>query len=209
MVNAGAKTIEGTIVWTSGAQTPLKLWRRAGLDDVVRERHALGMTVAEIRTSLIHGDQSTGQKWRVTKACIYGKLRRLGLQPHRAQRDKGLDRGKLEHLHARGLTMRQIAAQLNGEGLLTPTGRTWTDSTVFHWLGRRGRRNELEGLHLAALEDAKRRGLSDRDAASEFNVRGVPRVGRRTWTADAVRQRRTTLNRRRRRMMSVRKGDSK
>lgn len=55
------------------------------------------------------------------------------------------------------------------------------------------------------FSEAKQRGLKNRETADEFNRRAIPRVGRRRWTADAVRQRRIQLKRRRR-MLAERAG---
>ena len=111
-----------------------------------------------------------------------------------------MDRAKVQRLYDQGLTLREIAARLDAEGCSTAQGRQWTENAVWHWLGKRGRRQELECAHEQALADAKRRSLTNREAAAEFNARGLPRVGRRGWTAEVVRQRRVQLNRRRRRL---------
>jgi hypothetical protein len=78
----------------------------------------------------------------------------------------------------------------------TATGKTWALSTLEYWLGGGGRREQLEELHRTVLDDAKRRGLTNREAAEEFNRREIPRERNREWTADVVRQRRAQLKRR-------------
>src|SRR5262249_28143731 len=93
----------------------------------------------------------------------------------------------------------EIASTLNRGGNRTVRGNAWNANAVWHWLGRRRRRDDLEALHRHALAEARARGLTNAQAAEEFNAKGVPRVGRKSWTDDAVRQRRTQLARRDRR----------
>jgi DNA invertase Pin-like site-specific DNA recombinase len=190
------EAIEATIMWASDAETTLRVWRRRGLDDLIRRLHAEGMTVQEIRAALAVGDPETGQRWSRTASGIYQVLKRLGLRPHPVPRGQPVDRTLIRRLYDDGLTLNEIADQLNARGLTTARGKQWTSYALQHWLGRGGRREQLEELHRAVIEDAKRRGLTNRQAANEFNAQAIPRVGKRRWTADVVRQRRVHLKQR-------------
>ena len=200
IVRASDEMVEGTIVWVSGARTPVRVWRRAGLLRLIRDRHAEGLTAREIQSWLERGDPETGQCWRRTRSAIYQVLRRFGLRPNPAPRWLPVDRAAIHRLYERGLTFREMTAQLNAERVLRPSGRAWTENSVWHFLAGGGRRRYLENLHREALDDAKRRGLTSRQAAEEFNERRIPRVGRREWTTETVRQRRFALKRRKRQL---------
>ena len=63
-----------------------------------------------------------------------------------------MDRAKVQRLYDEGLTLREIAARLNAEGCSTAQGRQWTENVVWHWLGKRGRRQELECAQAALTE---------------------------------------------------------
>jgi hypothetical protein len=110
-----------------------------------------------------------------------------------------VDHTLIRRLYDDGLTLREIADELNAKGLMTAKGKTWAPGAFQHWLGRGGRREHLEHLHRSVIEDAKHRGLTNQEAAEEFNKRRIPRVGNRQWTADVVRQRRAHLKQRRKR----------
>jgi hypothetical protein len=196
VVHRTDEAIEATIMWGSGAETTLRVWRRRGLYNLIRRLHAEGMTVPEIRAALAAGDPETGQRWSRTPGGIYQVLKRLGLRPHPAPRGRWVDRTLIGRLYDDGLTLNEIADQLNARGLTTARGKAWTSQALAHWLGKGGRRDQLEELHRAVITDAKRRGLTNQQAADEFNEKGIPRVGKRRWTADVVRQRRVHLKQR-------------
>jgi hypothetical protein len=196
VINRTDEAIEATIMWASGAETILRVWRRRGLYSLIRWLHGEGRTVPEIRAALAVGDTATGQRWVRTASGIYQVLKRLGLRPHPVRRGQPVDRTLIRQLYEDGLTHQEIAEELNARGLTTARGKPWVPYALQHWLGSGGRRNHLEALHRAAIEDAKRRGLTNQEAADEFNMRGIPRVGQRRWTADVVRQRRAHLKRR-------------
>lgn len=188
-------SIEITVVWASGAQTPVRLWRRDGVDELIRQRHAEGMTVCEIREWLAAGDRTTGQRWERTTAAVYQALRRLGLRPHPGRQTMALHRGRARDLYESGKSLREIAAQFNDAGSRTPNGKKWNANAVHRALGLTLGRDRYVRLHRALLEDAKRRGLTHRQTADEFNAKRVPRYSRRPWTSDAIRQRSIVLRR--------------
>jgi hypothetical protein len=199
--------IQMDVQWAGGLVTPLHIHRRRGIEQLVRALHQQGMTVAEIRERLGEGDAETGERWNYTAGGIYQILKRLGLQPNRP-RPRGSLLAKINQLYDEGVTLDGIASTLNGDGHRTARGNAWNANAVWHWLGRRGRRDDLEAIHRQALAEAKARGLSNAQTAEEFNAKGIPRVGCKSWTDDAVRQRRSQLARRDRRVakLDVRNG---
>src|SRR5205823_1764506 len=126
VVRADAEAVEGTIVWVSGAETPVRVWRREGLRWLIRERHAAGMTVPEIQVWLANGEPETGQRWKRTTSSIYQVLRRFGLRPNPVPRRIAVDRAAVQRLYDGGLTLREIAARLDADGVRTTSGKPWT-----------------------------------------------------------------------------------
>jgi DNA invertase Pin-like site-specific DNA recombinase len=196
------EAIVGKIIWASGTETAVRVWRRRGLYRLIRRWHGQGMTVPDIQAALSVGDPETGQRWARTRAGIYQALKRLDLRPNPLRLQESV-LAKINRLYDEGVTLDGIASTLNDDGHRTVRGNTWNANAVWHWLGRRGRRDDLEDIHRRALADAKARGLSNAQAAGEFNAQGIPRVGCKSWTDDAVRQRRTQLARRDRRMAKL------
>lgn len=199
VVRRTPEAVEATLTWAGGSRTVVRTWRRLGMYHLVRDQHQAGMTVPQIRAWLAEGDPETGQRWHLTTSGIYQILKRLQLRPNPAPRGGAVDRARIRLLYDTGYTLREIAMQLDSEGARTSNGRRWSENSVWHWVGRGDRRIQLELLHRDALAAAKRRRLTNRQAADELNARGVPRVGKRAWTAEAVRQRRAKLRRRARR----------
>ncbi len=196
MVTNTAESIELSILWNSGVETQHRRWRRAGVDRLIADWHAAGKTAAEIQKLLEVGDPTTGQTWPRTKSAVYQALRRLGLRPNPGRQTPKPERDHMRELFGRGLTLPQIAEERNAAGSRTPFGRLWNANGVYNAIGGKlGRFDRHEDLHREVLDDAKRRGLTNKQAAEEFNAREIPRVTGRQWTADAVRQRRRFLNR--------------
>jgi DNA invertase Pin-like site-specific DNA recombinase len=188
-------SIEITVLWASGAETTLRLWRRAGVDELIRQRHAEGMTAREIRNWLAGGDATTGQRWERTTAAVYQALRRLGVQPHPARQTMAAHRPRVRELYDAGKTLREIAALLNASGSRTPNGGPWKVNSVHRALGLKLGRDRYARLHRELFADAKRRGLTAEQTADEFNAKRIPRYSTQPWTADAVRQRGAVLKR--------------
>lgn len=193
-------SIEMTLLWASGAQTALRLWRRAGVDELIRQRHADGMTAYEIRNWLAYGDTTTGQRWERTTAAVYQALRRLGLRPNPARQTMALHRARVRELHDDGKTLGEIASILNASGSRTPHGSPWKINSVYRALGLELGADRYAELHGELIADAKCRGLTAKQTADEFNAKRVPRYSAQPWTADAVRQRGCVLRRADRRL---------
>jgi hypothetical protein len=208
-VSTTPESVEIIIVWASGEETPLRVWRRAGVDELIRRRHAEGMTACEIRNWLARGDPTTGQHWDRTTAAVYQALRRLGLQPHPARQTMAVYRVRVCELYDGGKTLREIAALLNASGSRTPNGGPWELNSVHRALGRKLGRDRYAQRDRELLADAERRGLTAKQTADEFNAKQVPRYSREPWTAEAVRFRRAALKYRARRAgRSVAEADS-
>ncbi len=191
-----AESIELSIRWKTGVETQHWRWRRAGVDRLIAGWHAAGKTAAEIQKLLEVGDSTTGQTWPRTRAAVYQALRRLGLRPNPGRQKPKPERDHMRELFARGLTLPQIAEERNAAGSRTPFGRPWNTNAVYNAIGGKlGRFDRHEHLHREVLDGAKRRGITNKQAAEEFNAREIPRVTGRPWTADVVRQRRRFLNR--------------
>lgn len=194
-VSATPLSIEITVYWASGGQTALRLWRQAGVDELVRQRHAEGMTAAEIRDWLAIGDPATGQQWPRTTAAVYQAFRRLGVQPHPGRRTIAMHRSRVRELYDAGNTLREIAALLNSEDSRMPNGRLWNFGGVHRALGFELGHDRYGRLHRELLADAEQRGLTTAQTADEFNVKRVPRYSTQPWTARAVGLRRAAFKR--------------
>ncbi len=194
-----AEAVEATVCWHSGVQTVLNLQTRAGVRSLVCALNAEGLTVEQICQRLREEDPDTGARWKYTLSAVYQILRRFDLHPNSPPARPSVDQAVIQNLYDQGLTLTGIADKLNASRVASPSGKSWNMNMVWHWLGTTGRREQLEHLHRAAIVDAKARGLSNEEAAVEFNRDGLPRVGGRQWTGDVVRQRRTQLKRRKRR----------
>lgn len=204
------ESIELTISWKDGSETRHRRWRRAGVDRLISDWHAAGKTAAEIQKLLEIGDSTTGQTWPRTKAAVYQALRRLGLRPNPGRQTAESEREHMRHLFERGRTLPQIAEERNVAGSRSPLGMQWNANAVYNAIGGNlGRFDRHEDLHRRVLDDAKQRGLTNKQAAEEFNAREIPRVTGRPWTADIVRQRRTFLNRKAREVSSDTPADHK
>lgn len=186
--------IEATVHWFDDTTTPITLLHLGGMREYVRELHTEGLTAKQIRDRLAAGHPVTGQKWEYTKVHIYQILRHLGVAPNSRRTAMAGIRSQMLALYEQGLGIREIAEQLNRAGHRTSRDRAWTQTAVYHWLNKHDRRSQLEAQHHALLLDAKRRGLSNAEAAEEFNRRGIVRMGGGPWTSEVVRQRRKHLN---------------
>lgn len=195
VVHRTADGILATVLWCSGARHQLHLRTQRGVASLVCDLSQRGLSVEQIRETLRAGDPTTGLRWAYTASAVYQILKRFGVRPNPPKRST-VDRQALQELYDRGMTLVEIAARLNATGIGTPSGRAWNEYIVWHWIGTKGRRKELEELQRAAIVDAKARGLTNAQAASEFNERQLPRAGNRRWTADVVRQRRAKLKKR-------------
>jgi hypothetical protein len=161
------------------------------------------MTVREIHDWLARGDATTHQRWERTTAAVYQALKRMGLQPNPGRRTMAAYRQRVRQLYNAGKSLHEIAELLNASETPTPNGRSWTDNAVYRALGLELGRDRYAQLHRELLADARRRGLTAKQTADEFNAKRVPRNSSRPWTADSVRLRRVFLNRAARQGRSV------
>jgi len=191
--------IEATVHWVDGTTSALKVWRRRGVRELVRQFHAEGMTARQIRDRLAAGDLETNQRWQYTVTHIYQMLRQLALTPNSRRTAMNNLTSEIGVWTERGFTLAEIAERLNGTGYRTSLGRRWPPNAVYYWMSTRNRSRELEHLHRRLRAAAKISGLTNANTAEEFNRLNVTRAGRRPWTADAVRQRRAQVRPSRRR----------
>ena len=109
LVKATRERIDATIVWKTGSQTSLAIWRGLGRYNLIRELHAQHLTVPEMRERLATGQNSTGQLTRICLGQIRAILRKLGLEPHRHSADIRLLREKAAELSREGRPYEWIA----------------------------------------------------------------------------------------------------
>lgn len=195
IVSRSDETLDCTVNWISGAVTKLALLRRAGLHRWIAEMHAAGHSVPRIRAILAAGRSDSGQSWDFTPSGLYQILKRLGVPPRPVARPRATQAiSESRRMYAAGHTYEEIIAELTRLGITNSRGGQVTMAALSSWLGADpGRRRALEAIHREALVDAAVRGLSNWKIALQLNERGIARVGRRPWTADAVRQRKTQL----------------
>lgn len=195
VVTRTAEDIDFVVTWVSGAETRIRLLRRAGLYRLIRELHEAGNSVPSIKELLSVERPDSGQCWNLTAGALYQILRKLDLSPNpvgRQQATTAIDAAR--RLYDDGHTYEEIKKELRDAGMTNAWGKPVEMGALSSWLG--GRRRELEMRHREALLDADMRRLSNRQIAEEFNKRRIPRVGGREWTEDAVRQRKAHLKRR-------------
>jgi DNA invertase Pin-like site-specific DNA recombinase len=186
LVKATRERIDATIVWKTGSQTSLAIWRGFGRYNLIRELHEQNLTVPEIRERLATGKNSTGQ---ITVLCL-GQIRailsKLGLQPHRHSAEIRSLREKAAELSRGGRPYEWIAKEFNDHGFPSPSGKQWSRFMV-EWLLHTAEKNSepLEELHRRAILDALARGLDYQEMAVEFNERKLRRGNnyRQPWTA--------------------------
>jgi hypothetical protein len=79
VVGATKSRIDATIVWKSGGQTPVFVWRARSRHHLIRELYAQQLTAAEIKQHLAAGKTSTGQVVNITVVGIQVSLQKMGL----------------------------------------------------------------------------------------------------------------------------------
>ncbi len=187
--------IDATIVWKSGGQTPLCIYRAAGRYNLVRELHAQKLTVLEIKERLAAGKTSTGQVVNITAAGIYMILHSLRLKANHYSAGYLSLGQKAAELNREGRSLAWIARHFNEQGIGSSSGKRWTDQKVYRQLRAIGDKTELlENIHRRVIAEARSRRLNYRQMAVEFNQRNIRRRGGQTWTATALRQRWANLN---------------
>jgi hypothetical protein len=195
VVAATKERIDATIFWKTGAQTALVLWRGIGRYNLIRELHAQGLTVFEIKEHLAAGKTSSGQKMNITVGRLYDVLRKLGLKPNRFSAEYLKLREGAWELHQGGQSTDSIAEHFNNQGFKSASGVPWTQSMVHGLLRAQGKTAILlEDLHREVINEARARGLNYRQMADEFNKRGIRRRDGQPWTARDIKRRWGGLN---------------
>jgi hypothetical protein len=196
VVTATKQRIDATIVWKSGAQTPIVIWRNVGRHQLIKELHEQKLTVFEIQQHLAAGRTSTDQKVKITVGRLYVILRKLGLEPHRFSAEYLSLRDKARDLNRQGHSVDWITEHFNEQGFESPSGKPWTRDMVYGLLRAQGKKPvSLEETHRAAIREARDRGLNYREMAEEFNERGIRRRDGQAWTARDIKKRWGDLNR--------------
>jgi hypothetical protein len=195
VVSATSERIDATIFWKTGAQTPIILWHNTGRYNLIRELHAQGLTVFEIKEHLAAGKTSSGQKMNITVGRLYDVLRELGLRPNRFSAEYLKLRQTAWELHQGGQSTDSIAEHFNEQGFKSASGAPWTQSMVHGLLRAQGKTAILlEDLHREVISEARARGLNYREMAEEFNERGIRRRDGQPWTARDIKRRWGGLN---------------
>jgi DNA invertase Pin-like site-specific DNA recombinase len=189
-VTATKDKIHGTVLWKSGHETSIKVWRQTGRHNLIRELHAQGFTVPEIHELLARGQTSNGQIWKVNRLAVYHIHKRLGIKPNRNPVWYESLRQEAATLNEQGRSMKWIAAHFNSRGLKSLWGKPWTKKLVFSLISKVPRKPySLQKLHREVIAEARSRGLKSAEMAREFNERQVPRRDNRPWTPKAINER--------------------
>jgi DNA invertase Pin-like site-specific DNA recombinase len=195
VVSATKERIDATIFWKTGEQTPMVLWRGTGRYVLIRELHAHGLTVFEIKEHLAAGKTSNGQKMNITVGRLYDVLRELGLKPNRFSPGYLALRQKALELNREGQSLEAIADYFNEEGFESSSGKPWTDQMVYGQLQAQNKTPVLlEDLHREVISEARARGLNYRQMAEKFNQRGIRRRDGQPWSACDIKRRWGDLN---------------
>jgi DNA invertase Pin-like site-specific DNA recombinase len=182
--------IQGTVVWKSGYETSIKVWRHIGRYNLIRDLHNQGFSLPEVAQRLERGENSTGQCWKLNKLSLYLIFKKLGLKPNRRPKWYESLQEEAARLNEKGYSMRWIADEFNRRGLKSLWGKPWTKKLVFSLISKVPRKPySLQKLHREVIAEARRRGLGYAKMAREFNERGVPRRDSRPWTAKAISER--------------------
>jgi DNA invertase Pin-like site-specific DNA recombinase len=196
VVAATKERIDATIVWKTGRETPLSIWRDVGRYNLIRELHAQKLTVFEIQEHLAAGKTSTGQAVKITVGRLYMILRKLGLKPNRFTVDNLSLKKKALELNREGKSLESIARQFEEEGIKSASGKPWTDHMVYSLVRRYFKKlTPLEDEHRKAIGEARARGLNYRQMAIEFNERKIRRRDGQPWRPRDIRKRWADLNR--------------
>ena len=130
VVTAGKERVDATIVWKSGAESPVFVWRARSRHHLIRELHEQQLTVAEIRAHLSAGKTSTGQSINISEGGVRISLQRMGLKAARYSASRLAVRRKAAELHAEGRSLTSIAQYFNDQRVATPSGKSWTHFMV-------------------------------------------------------------------------------
>jgi hypothetical protein len=195
IVAATKERVDATIVWKSGGQTPVVVWR-ARSRHLIRELYAQQLTPVEIKEYLAAGKTSSGQIINIGVAGIQKSLHRMGLKPAKRSASYLSVRRKAADLDREGQSLEAIARYFNKQGFASPSGKSWSHFMVEHLLRANGEKQEpLENIHRKAITEARARGLNYQQMADEFNQKNIRRRGGLRWTAKSVAERWKDLKR--------------
>ena len=170
VVTADNERIDATVVWKSGAKTPVFVWRARSRHHLIRELHAQQLTASEIKERLAAGKTSTGQLINMSVGAIQLSLRKMGLSAAKHSASHLAVRRKAAALDLEGQSLDAIARHFNEQGLKSPSGKPWTHFMVEHLIRASGQKREsLENIHRRAITEARTRGLDYSQMAAEFN----------------------------------------
>ena len=189
-VRTTPETVEGTLHWKSGGESPFYFYRKAGKYNLIEELHAQGCNTKEIIQRLETGRTSTGQSMKLHVESFYKIYKRLGLKHHsKPSWFKPLQEEAVQ-LRDEGKTCRQISDLFNRRGLKSLTGRPWSWKLIFNLISSAPRKPDpLKDIHREAFRDAHSRGLNLVQMAREFNERKIPRQNKRAWHPVAITRR--------------------
>lgn len=197
-ISATNERIDATIVWKSGGETSVFVWRPFHRRHLVQELHDQQLTPHEIKEHLAAGKTSTGQSVNLGVARIQTILLRMGLKSARHPASYFLAQRKAEEFHREGRSLQWIAQHFKQLGFASASRRPWTAAMVGYLLYTVGHKSEpLDELHYRLISEACSRGLSYRQIAAAFNKRKIRRLGVvQTWTARNVKKRSMILKKR-------------
>ncbi len=167
LVRATKERIDATIVWKTGSQTSLAIWRGFGRYILIRELHGQNLTTLQIKQHLAAGKTSTGQIVNIGLSQILVMLRKMNLKPIRTPANYFSLRQIAAELSQEGRTAVWIAKHFTEQGFPSASHKPWNRAMVDWLLERSGTKPEsLEDLHRSAFNEARARGLNYRTNGS-------------------------------------------
>jgi DNA invertase Pin-like site-specific DNA recombinase len=195
VVAATKERIDATIVWKSGEKTPFLIWRGIGCYNLIRELHDQQLTVFEIKDHLAAGKTSTGQAVKITVGRLYMILHKLWLKPNRFSADYLALRKQAVEFNRDGRSIDWIAEYFNEQGFKSASGTPWTRDMVYGLIrATGGKAHRLEEIHRNAITEARKRGLSYKQMAIDFNDKQLRRRDGQPWRAIDIKSRWGHLN---------------
>jgi len=196
VVTATKERIDATILWKSGEKTSLLIWRGVGRYNLIRELHAQRLTVFEIKDRLAAGKTSTGQAVKITVGRLYMILeKKLGLKPNRFSAEYLALRKQAVEFNRDGRSIDWIAEHFNEQGFKSASGTPWTRDMVYGLIRATGSKaHRLEEIHRNAITEARKRGLSYKKMAVDFNDKQLRRRDGQLWRAIDIKSRWGHLN---------------
>jgi DNA invertase Pin-like site-specific DNA recombinase len=180
--------IQAIIHWESNEQLAFRLWRKRGRNKLIRELHADGLNVHEIREKLANAETSTRQGWNLTIQQIYTILKKLKLRPHTFPSKYRAGKQYAKELYESGMLPKEIAEELNKMGHRTLSGKSFTGMTAQKLLGKiPKRRAYVPELHADIFQELNMLNRTNVEIVEELNRRHIPRLRTRgPWTIEAV-----------------------